>query len=44
MVNNKYSMDDLENEIFKCRVLCKYCHIFHTKYQTEQGILYPDMV
>jgi len=40
MVQNKnYSVDDVIFEISKCRILCRYCHRFHTKYQRENGII-----
>lgn len=33
-----YKMEDLINEIFKCRILCAHCHIMHTIKQRENGI------
>ena len=34
-----YSLEDVKKEMLKCRVLCKYCHVFHTKTQITDGIL-----
>lgn len=31
--NSKYTLDNIINECKKCRVLCKHCHIIHTKRQ-----------
>lgn len=32
-----YSQSEMEIEMNKCRLLYKYCHIFHTKVQVENG-------
>jgi hypothetical protein len=37
MIGSKYSQSEMEIEMNKCRLLCKYCHIFHTKVQIENG-------
>lgn len=37
--NYSYSLLDLQTEIEKCRVLCRYCHIFHTKNQREDHVI-----
>jgi len=33
---NKYTFDDLIMEISKCRILCRHCHLIHTKIQKKQ--------
>jgi len=37
MNGSTYSQLEMEIEMNKCRLLCKYCHIFHTKVQIENG-------
>ena len=39
--NNTYSMDDVINECDKCRVLCYFCHVIHTRNQINQGMFLP---
>lgn len=37
--NNKYTFDELITEISKCRILCRHCHLIHTKKQIDSGIV-----
>lgn len=40
MIKDKnYSLDDFLLEISKCRILCHHCHIIHTQYQLNNGIV-----
>lgn len=34
-----YSPEDVKKEMLKCRVLCKYCHVFHTQTQISDGVI-----
>ena len=33
--DNAYSADELLTEINKCRIVCRHCHIIHTKTQVR---------
>jgi hypothetical protein len=33
-----YSLEDLINEIKKCRILCRHCHKIHTAKQYKEGV------
>ena len=39
MYHSKYSLEQVKEEIAKCRVLCRFCHRIQTKRQHESGIL-----
>lgn len=39
IMDNKCSVDDLMMEISKCRIICRHCHLIHTKIQLDKGIL-----
>lgn len=36
---DKYTFEDLLNEITKCRIICRHCHLIHTKNQNDEGVL-----
>jgi hypothetical protein len=36
---SSYSLQDLIDEIKKCRILCRHCHKIHTANQIKEGIL-----
>jgi len=36
---SKYTFDELITEISKCRIICRHCHIIHTKTQIDNGII-----
>lgn len=35
----KYTIDDVEAELKKCRMLCTHCHLIHTQKQHEKGVI-----
>jgi len=39
-MSSNYSLNDLKNEIEKCRILCRHCHKIHTAKQHREGILF----
>ena len=36
---DKYTQEELIEELDKCRLLCAFCHTVHTKRQISQGII-----
>ena len=41
VMNTKYSLDEVIAECLKCRLVCRHCHIIHTRNQRKQGIVRP---
>jgi hypothetical protein len=39
MVQNNFSLEEIMDEMKKCRVICRFCHRIHTKWQRDQGII-----
>ena len=37
--DKNYTMQDVIDEVAKCRVLCLHCHIIHTRNQRKEGIV-----
>jgi hypothetical protein len=39
---DKYSLQEVIDECKKCRILCMYCHIFHSQFQRKVGLFKKD--
>jgi len=37
--DNKYTFEQLKEEVAKCQVICLHCHILHTREQRYKGII-----